>query len=394
MHAINQDVTEPSTTSAGLYGVSADMEPFTCFHPNHSRKNTDIIESVQNEAYLNTFLSEEYTMNINRIQRSTIHLQGANLTIDDSNFESIQKQDKLEFTSNTGPGCLDVTSVSAVSSLRSEKVQTASEGDWDKGTGSDRENGRRYFTDQYDYSSNTRNFISRHTSAVQKKYHMFGRRCLHEEATQNTIVYSKMQILNSQESFLDCDALVNSAFLNFEEHDAPIGNESNSGFVRDNLDCTSFEFNCHLTRDEKRARNLHVPIPVPDIINLPMDEFNERLSKYDLNENQLSLIRDIRRRGKNKVAAQNCRKRKLDTILSLEGEVQEVRRRKEKLLSERSLILTEKKRIANKFSSLHNLIFQYLRDSEGNLCSPSNFSFQIQPDGSMILLPRSNSKLI
>ena len=40
---------------------------------------------------------------------------------------------------------------------------------------------------------------------------------------------------------------------------------------------------------------------VDDIINLPMDEFNERLSKYDLTEAQLSLIRDIRRRGKNKV---------------------------------------------------------------------------------------------
>lgn len=57
----------------------------------------------------------------------------------------------------------------------------------------------------------------------------------------------------------------------------------------------------HLTRDQKRARALSVPIAVDDIINLPMDEFNERLSKYDLSEAQLSLIRDIRRRGKNKV---------------------------------------------------------------------------------------------
>lgn len=57
----------------------------------------------------------------------------------------------------------------------------------------------------------------------------------------------------------------------------------------------------HLTRDEKRARALNVPIQVHDIINLPMDEFNERLSKHDLTESQLSLIRDIRRRGKNKV---------------------------------------------------------------------------------------------
>jgi hypothetical protein len=57
-----------------------------------------------------------------------------------------------------------------------------------------------------------------------------------------------------------------------------------------------------MTRDEKKARALNIPIPVNDIINLPMDEFNERLSKYDLSETQLSLIRDIRRRGKNKVS--------------------------------------------------------------------------------------------
>ena len=56
-----------------------------------------------------------------------------------------------------------------------------------------------------------------------------------------------------------------------------------------------------LTRDEKRARSLNLPITCEDIINLPMDEFNERISKYDLTESQLSLIRDIRRRGKNKV---------------------------------------------------------------------------------------------
>lgn len=54
----------------------------------------------------------------------------------------------------------------------------------------------------------------------------------------------------------------------------------------------------HLNRDEKRARALKIPISTADIINLPIDEFNERLTKYELTEMQLSLIRDIRRRGK------------------------------------------------------------------------------------------------
>ena len=46
---------------------------------------------------------------------------------------------------------------------------------------------------------------------------------------------------------------------------------------------------------------LSLPISVRDIIDLPMDEFNDLLSKHELTEEQLTLCRDIRRRGKNKV---------------------------------------------------------------------------------------------
>ena len=57
-----------------------------------------------------------------------------------------------------------------------------------------------------------------------------------------------------------------------------------------------------------------LPITCADIINLPMDEFNDLLSKHELTEEQLTLCRDIRRRGKNKVAAQNSRKRQDDQV--------------------------------------------------------------------------------
>ena len=58
-----------------------------------------------------------------------------------------------------------------------------------------------------------------------------------------------------------------------------------------------------LSRDERRALGLSLPISVLDIINLPMDEFNDLLSKHELTEEQLTLCRDIRRRGKNKVCS-------------------------------------------------------------------------------------------
>ena len=47
-------------------------------------------------------------------------------------------------------------------------------------------------------------------------------------------------------------------------------------------------------------------------------------AKFDKISLQVKLCRDIRRRGKNKVAAQNCRKRKLDTIEELQSQVGQV----------------------------------------------------------------------
>ena len=59
------------------------------------------------------------------------------------------------------------------------------------------------------------------------------------------------------------------------------------------------------SRDEKKALEIGIPFPIHDIVNLPMDEFNDMLSRHELNEEQLNLCRDIRRRGKNKARVNN-----------------------------------------------------------------------------------------
>jgi nuclear factor erythroid 2 len=123
-----------------------------------------------------------------------------------------------------------------------------------------------------------------------------------------------------------------------------------------------------------------------------MDEFNERLSKYDLSENQLSLIRDIRRRGKNKVAAQNCRKRKLDQIITLADEVKDMKNRKDRFLREHDMLMTERRRIKDKFSALYRHVFTNLRDPEGNPYSSYQYSLQQSADGGIVLVPRSSDQ--
>ena len=54
-------------------------------------------------------------------------------------------------------------------------------------------------------------------------------------------------------------------------------------------------------RDEKKAQKLHLPFSVADIIESPVERFNEMLTSRRLTEPQLQLMKDIRRRGKNKV---------------------------------------------------------------------------------------------
>merc|ERR1719319_750227 len=77
-------------------------------------------------------------------------------------------------------------------------------------------------------------------------------------------------------------------------------------------------------RDEKRAKKMNLPFSVFEVINCPVDTFSEMLARPGLTAEQAKLCRDIRRRGKNKVVAQNCRKRKLDTIEDLQSQVGQV----------------------------------------------------------------------
>ncbi|XP_075963545.1 nuclear factor erythroid 2-related factor 2a [Anarhichas minor] len=143
-----------------------------------------------------------------------------------------------------------------------------------------------------------------------------------------------------------------------------------------------------LSRDEQRAKALKIPFTVDMIINLPVDDFNEMMSKHQLNEAQLALVRDIRRRGKNKVAAQNCRKRKMENIVGLESNLDSLKDDKDRLLSEKSQNITNLKEMKKELNSLYLEVFSMLRDEKGNSYSPSDYSLQQSTDGSVFLVPR------
>ncbi|XP_075566137.1 nuclear factor erythroid 2-related factor 2 isoform X1 [Pelecanus crispus] len=145
----------------------------------------------------------------------------------------------------------------------------------------------------------------------------------------------------------------------------------------------------HLTRDEQRAKALQIPFPVEKIINLPVDDFNEMMSKEQFSEAQLALIRDIRRRGKNKVAAQNCRKRKLENIVELEQDLSNLKDEKEKLLKEKGEHDKSLRQMKKQLTTLYLEVFSMLRDEDGKSYSPSEYSLQQTRDGNVFLVPKS-----
>jgi len=136
--------------------------------------------------------------------------------------------------------------------------------------------------------------------------------------------------------------------------------ESSHGSRFDSQSVSSRCGGIRMNKDEKLAREAGIQLSIKeDIVTPPMDEFNDMLSKEDLSEEQLNICRDIRRRGKNKVAAQNCRKRKLEQIDELQKKVDEAKRRQNHLKSDHKRLLEVYKNKVSSFTQLTDAVLTH-----------------------------------
>lgn len=142
------------------------------------------------------------------------------------------------------------------------------------------------------------------------------------------------------------------------------------------------------SKDEKRARALNIPFTMAQIINSPVDEFNDMITNHSLNEAQLQLIKDIRRRGKNKMAAQSCRKRKMDAIGSLESEVLGLRDECKSLTSEQEELKQEVNKCENKINEMYSMVFELLPKPSGGSTNIEDYTLEQTKDGRLFLVPK------
>ncbi|NWH71758.1 NFE2 factor, partial [Piaya cayana] len=137
------------------------------------------------------------------------------------------------------------------------------------------------------------------------------------------------------------------------------------------------------SRDARRALASALPIGTDALVNLPVEDFNAALGRARLSGAELALARDIRRRGKNKVAAQKCRRRKLEAIARLQAELARLGKERERLLRVRGQAERALGALRRDLARVSAQVLGALRDGAGNPLPPERFGLRLAPDGGL-----------
>uniref|UniRef100_A0A2K6E5X0 BTB domain and CNC homolog 1 n=1 Tax=Macaca nemestrina TaxID=9545 RepID=A0A2K6E5X0_MACNE len=143
-----------------------------------------------------------------------------------------------------------------------------------------------------------------------------------------------------------------------------LGDDSETDTEGDSESCSAREQECEVK----------LPFNAQRIISLSRNDFQSLLKMHKLTPEQLDCIHDIRRRSKNRIAAQRCRKRKLDCIQNLESEIEKLQNEKESLLKERDHILST---LGETKQNLTGLCQKVCKESRTNTDTRQVLSFRL-----------------
>jgi hypothetical protein len=86
---------------------------------------------------------------------------------------------------------------------------------------------------------------------------------------------------------------------------------------------------------------------------MPFYKFKKILDSPSVPEEKKNNIKNIRRRGKNKIAAKTCRQRKMDIVLGLQQEIEQLRGMKSQICGRTNSLQREIEVLKAKCSALY-----------------------------------------
>lgn len=136
------------------------------------------------------------------------------------------------------------------------------------------------------------------------------------------------------------------------------------------------------------------PITRDKLITIPVEEFNQMLEEAELSEIEVAFMKEWRRRGKNKAAAQVARKRKREEVSGLDEQVEKMRQQKADLEKRQDRLQSLVKSLKERSRVAEDKLFQKQSEHLKEPVSRDTHHIHVTDDDKLLLIPRISSKIL
>ena len=136
------------------------------------------------------------------------------------------------------------------------------------------------------------------------------------------------------------------------------------------------------------------PVSRDKLVSMPVEEFNQLLEQATLSEIEVAFMKEWRRRGKNKAAAQIARKRKREEVTDLDGEVKALRKQKAELNKKYDRLRSQIASLKKRSISAEDRVYRQQTKLTGKSVSRDTHLIHLTDDDKLLLVPRISSQVL